>query len=313
MRVLAGFDAGQTHTTCRLSPAEDPGRPLAEGRGPGVRHLAEAHGDALFQAALTESLRDARRQLPSGHQAATVWAAGVGASGIEQGSRVQSRGLSLAAAALQLPAKRLVVTGDERTALRGAFPSGPGLVVISGTGMICLGRDGQGREARCGGWGWLLDEAGAASSIGQQALACSLLMADGRLPETVLRTRLWARLGARSPQEIKALVVQEGFGAAGFAALAPAVETLAGEEDPHAAAIISRSAQALAGSLAAVAERLDLSGPLIHGCGGAWRNLTTLRQSTQAQLAQRLPDARWLEQAGDACDGALQMAFQAGA
>jgi len=85
-------------------------------------------------------------------------AAAVGASGIEQDSLTQREGEDLAAEIL--PRARVVVTGDEQTALRSAFPDRPGIVLISGTGMICMGHDGLGHEARSGGWGWLLDEAG---------------------------------------------------------------------------------------------------------------------------------------------------------
>lgn len=58
---------------------------------------------------------------------------------------------------------------------------------------------------------WLLDEAGSAMNLGHQALARSLLMADGRLPETGLRDQLWARLGATTPQQIKAFGGERGL------------------------------------------------------------------------------------------------------
>ena len=43
LRLIAGFDAGQTHTTCRLSDASGDAV-LAEGQGPGVCHLAAPAG-----------------------------------------------------------------------------------------------------------------------------------------------------------------------------------------------------------------------------------------------------------------------------
>ena len=137
--VIAGFDAGQTHTSCRLAEVGS-GRILAEGEGPGVSHLATGEGPERFRQALQGSLGAACRHLES---ARDLLAAGIGASGIEQDSSVQRQGLELAARVLQLPQTRLVVTGDERTALRGAFPDGPGVVVISGTGTIAVGRDGR--------------------------------------------------------------------------------------------------------------------------------------------------------------------------
>ncbi|MCX5949781.1 MAG: N-acetylglucosamine kinase, partial [Cyanobacteria bacterium] len=191
--LIAGFDAGQTHTTCRLADRLS-GVTLAEGEGPGVSHLAAAAGREKFAAALRQSLEAARQALPTGRHRDPLEAAAVGASGIEANSAVQQEGLDLAAEALALPAQRLVVTGDERTALRGAFPNAAGIVVISGTGTIAVGRDGRGREHRCAGWGWLLDGAGSAMDIGRVGLALSLRMVDGREPVSGLGAALWQAL-----------------------------------------------------------------------------------------------------------------------
>jgi glucosamine kinase len=315
--LIAGFDAGQSHTLCRIASARG-GAALAEGQGPGVCHLAAQGGPERFAEALRESLIRARAQLhdrcdPAG--AAPLQAAAVGASGIEQGTPVQRQGQELAAAALGLPVERMAATGDERTALRGAFSGGGGggIVVISGTGTITLGRNAAGREHRCAGWGWLLDGAGSAMDIGRDALALSLRMADGRLAATPLLAELWSALGldpddAAAPQRIKAMAVDAAFGAAGFARLAPRVETLAQRGEVEAEKILARNAAALAESVAAVARALDLSRPAVCGLGGALTHLQRLRACFQQALAKQLPGASVVPPAGDACDGALALA-----
>jgi len=55
--LIAGFDAGQTHTTCRLATLLPDGSWLAqgEGQGSGVSHLAADGGSARFVAALQSS------------------------------------------------------------------------------------------------------------------------------------------------------------------------------------------------------------------------------------------------------------------
>jgi N-acetylglucosamine kinase-like BadF-type ATPase len=320
--LLAGFDAGQSHSRCRLAPAAG-GPPLVEGLGPGVCHLAAPDGPERFAAALRESLIRARAHLhdrrdPAG--AAPLRAAVVGASGIEQGTPLQQQGQAIAAACLGLAPQRLLVTGDERTGLRGAFPQGPGILVISGTGTIALGRDGQdrdgqGREHRCAGWGWLLDGAGSAMDIGRDGLALSLRMADGRQAISPLLETLWRGLALDpadplAPQAIKARVVDPAFGAAGFARLAPLIQDLAAAGDPQAAAILRRHGDALAEMVAAVAQALRLQEPPVCGLGGALTHLTGLAQAFRDHLAQRLPGARLVAPAGDACDGALALAAE---
>jgi N-acetylglucosamine kinase-like BadF-type ATPase len=345
--LIAGFDAGQTHTTCRLAEARN-GRVLAEGEGPGVCHLAAPGGEERFRQALLGSLAEALARLgdgggasagtmlpadrrdPGGMQAPVqpvsdgrtaacgegpvLLAAAVGASGIERGSAVERRGLALAAEALGLDPGWLWVGGDERTALRGAFPEGAGIIVISGTGTIALGRDGLGREHRCAGWGWLLDGEGSAFDIGRDGLALTLQMADGRCRRGPLLEVLWRGLeldpaDPGAPQEIKARVVMPGFVPAGLARLAPLVEAAAADGDGAAAGILRRHGEALAESVAGVAQALALEAPPVAALGGAITHLALFRRQFQEALAVRLPAAQLRQPAGDAASGALAIAL----
>ena len=281
-QLIAGFDAGQTHTTCRLARRTTSGElePLAEGKGPGVRHLAAPEGEERFAAALRLSMAAAAAAM--GCEGVELVSAAIGASGIEAGSPVQAQGQELAVAALALPPERVTVTGDERTALRGAFPRGAGILVISGTGCIAVGRNGNGQEHRCGGWGWLLDRSGSAMDIGRDALMASVRMADGREGDTTLRHSLWSALAVDSAQDLKALVVGADFGPAGFASLAPCVDQLAAAGDIGAVAIIERSAAGLADLVAGVATALDLPCPAVAAVGGAITHLGTLQRGPGA-------------------------------
>jgi len=355
--LIAGFDAGQTHTTCRLAEVGS-GRVVAEGQGPGVCHLAAPDGPHRFQLAMRQSLDAALGRLAAGavHPVPSTLSAGpssagsegavdaklpdpvatavplppplagatprlsgalaaaaVGASGIEIDTAVQKQGLALAAEALGLPPHRLWVGGDERTALRGAFPDGPGIVVISGTGTIAVGRDGRGREHRCAGWGWILDGAGSAFDIGRDGLALALRMADGRVPTGPLQARLWQALeldpgDPGAAQAIKARVVQPGFAPAGLAALAPVLEALAEEGEVAALELLRRHAHALAASTCGVARSLQLEAPPVATLGGAITHLQTFRALYREELSLRWPRAVLVTPAGDAASGALAIA-----
>ena len=305
MMLLAGLDAGQTRTRCRISRWDNGGwTPLGEGDGPGVSHLDAAGGEQRFLEAIRVSAAKA------GHtpDSQSLNAAVIGASGIEHGSALEARAAGLIAQALGLPLQQVAATGDERTALRGAFPDGAGIVLISGTGMICLGRNERGVEHRCGGWGWRLDGAGAAFDLGHQGLQLTLQMADGRCPDHPLRQQLWGQLGCSSSAELKALVVQPGFEPANFAQLAPSVVACADAGHPGARAIVSRSARALAASVHTVSETLQLTAPTVVGLGGALEHLPSFERAVHDALETLQPGAVWQRAAGDACSGALTMA-----
>ena len=307
--LIAGFDAGQTHTRCRLElwDPDRPPAPLGEGEGSGVCHLDAPEGSKRFEDAIRSSLVAALAQanLPLN---SPIAAAVVGASGIEQGTDLQARGQALLGRLLGLQPDQSLVTGDERTALHGAFPASAGLVLISGTGMICVGRDDAGREQRSGGWGWRLDGGGSAFDIGHQGLQLSLRMADGRLPETPLRQRLWTALNCHSPAQVKALAAGPGLGVADLARLAPLVHAQAEAGDKLALEVLRHSAAALGEAAAAVSRALKLEATAISPHGGAITHLTLFRQLVGEQLDQRLPRWHWSAARGTACDGALSLA-----
>ena len=303
--LFAGFDAGQTRTRCRISRwVPDGWMTIGEGQGSGVCHLDAPDGAARFRDAVGSSLKAALGQ----RDAMELDGAVIGASGIEQGTELQQRAGGLIAEELLMPPDHVLATGDERTALRGAFPDGPGIVLISGTGMICIGRNARGEEARSGGWGWLLDGAGAAFDLGHQGLQLSLRMADGRLPDHPLRQHLWDAINCRSSAQVKAMVVNPDFGTAGFAALAPLVVTAAEEGLQEASQILRRSAHALSECVVSVGGRLELATPRIAARGGAIEHLQGYRRMIEEVLRHQLPQAQWSAAAGDACDGALTLA-----
>ena len=303
--VLAGFDAGQTHCRCRLSRWTPAGwQCLGEGTGTGVSHLDAPGGEERFREAIRSSLQAAWPD----HHDEPLSAAAVGASGVEAGTGLQARAASLLREVVHLPNDRCVATGDERTALRGAFAEQAGIVLISGTGMIVVGRNTLGEEQRCGGWGWRLDGAGSAFDIGHQGVQVSLRMADGRLTDGPLRQSLWGRLGCRSANDLKTLVVRPDHQPADLARLAPLVDEAAAQGDREAQRILDRSAFALAEAASAVARTLHLKTPNLCAHGGALLNLRQFNRAVHEEMQQHLPAARWTQPLGDACDGALAIA-----
>ena len=64
-------------------------------------------------------------------------------------------------------ATRVEVLSDAQAALLGALGETPGILILSGTGSIVIGRDADGRWARAGGLGPLLGDEGSAFWIGR--------------------------------------------------------------------------------------------------------------------------------------------------
>ena len=133
-------------------------------------------------------------------------------------------------------------------------------------------------------------------------------MADGRLPDDPLRLQIWNQMGCDSHAAVKARVVQNDFGTADFAALAPLVVKAATDGCSGAEEIVQRSATTLSSCISTVAQQLSLRSPVVVCHGGAVTHLQGFRTTVQQAIDQSIPEARWGKAKGDACDGALLMA-----
>jgi N-acetylglucosamine kinase-like BadF-type ATPase len=188
-----------------------------------------------------------------------------------------------------LPDCRITVVHDARLVLAAAgFESG--IALISGTGSVAYGRDGNGREARAGGWGWLIGDDGSGAWLAREAAREVMLRCDsgeplGRLGEVMLgavkarsATELMGRLNAlNEPRD--------------WAALASVVFEAA-SSDAGAASLVERTASALAELVGLVREQLSLDGPLVLA-GGQLLNQPRLESAVRTRLgaATRLQEA----------------------
>lgn len=100
----------------------------------------------------------------------------------------------------------IVIAGDQEAALAGAAGSNPGILLIAGTGSICIGQDGQGHIYRSGGYGHIIDDAGSAYDVGRNILAAIVRAEDGRQKKTALKEVVYRFLNVHSIEELIAYV-----------------------------------------------------------------------------------------------------------
>ena len=148
-------------------------------------------------------------------------------------------------------------TNDLETGLMAAQPA-PGaaarVLVLSGTGSCCFGRNVRGQTAKVDGWGHLLGDKGSGYDIGLQALHAVLWHYD--LAETwpPLGARLLRALQLNEPDDLIAWV--QHAAKPEVAALAVEVFETADTGDRLALHIISLAVEGLVGSASACAGRL---------------------------------------------------------
>ncbi len=154
-------------------------------------------------------------------------------------------------------AERVRLTNDGELLLAG-LEKAVGVVLISGTGSIALGRDASGRRARSGGWGHILGDEGSGYYIAQQALQAVVRSSDGRGPQTALRERILQAWNLRDTDELIGEVYGEPEKSK-IASLSSCVMITARGGDQVAASILQQAARELALAVHAVCQALNFS------------------------------------------------------
>ncbi|MCB2154509.1 ROK family protein [bacterium] len=166
---------------------------------------------------------------------------------------------------------RLIVVNDAVIAMVALLGRLHGMLVIAGTGSICIGyNEHTGDSTRCGGWGHLLADEGAGYQIGLSALRAILKELDGRGPKTSLSKTILDHLELSEPRDILTWLYRETAGKASVAALSRFVMAADEDGDEAAASILDKQAAALAGLVKPVYDRLfhDESKPVQIGLWG---------------------------------------------
>ena len=198
-----------------------------------------------------------------------------------------------------VPGARVDVIHDTRLVL-AAGETAVGIALIAGTGSVAWGTapsaSGADRQARSGGWGYLLGDEGSGYWLGREAVRHTLRRHDrGQQPDLLSRTLL-AACGVSAPEKLIGLFHGD-TGRRYWAAKADAVFTAAGQGHRPSLRMIADAARHLSGLAADTAGRLQLQGPVIVG-GGLGMNQPLLQERLSAELADAgLTDIRFLTRA----------------
>lgn len=256
--AVLGLDAGGTRTSAVA--VDSSGEVLWQGAG-GAGSLTRVGAERA--AGVVISLWEQARRALDGRGVELV-ALGAGFAGARSDSsrqEIEQRLGDLPGGAPAGGPPSIVVTHDAHAALVGAIGlAGPGCIVISGTGSICMLRNENGRSVLAGGWGWPLGDEGSGTWIGWKAVRRALAgweaAAAADLVEMVLVA--WG-LASREvqPHDLMRAAAEAPLEPSRYAALAPEVLELARSGDREALGIVAEAGLRL-GSL--VAEACDCSG-----------------------------------------------------
>jgi N-acetylmuramic acid 6-phosphate etherase len=186
------------------------------------------------------------------------------------------------------PGAAIVVGSDRDSGFAAAFRDGDGIVVNAGTGSSITGRRG-GRVESAGGWGHILGDTGGGYFLAVQTLRLVLREYDLQRTTTRLAHSILRELGLNSLDELVRWA--QAAGKIDLAMLAPIVFAAAEEGHNEVKEILRAGATVLAEYTAAVARRLDFSGPPVRLMGGLFCGHTVYAEIFRKALSQFLPES----------------------
>jgi glucosamine kinase len=305
-----GIDGGGTKTACAVG---DESRLLATAMA-GASNIVRV-GERQARESLAQSVRQACAA--AGIAPAEVARTCIGGSGAAH-PELAAKIRQILTAILPTPVD---VVGDMQIALEAAFDTGPGVVVIAGTGSIAYGRDRQGKTLRAGGWGFAIGDEGSAHWIGRAAVSAVLRAADRSeaapetrvsSPDSTLATALLKAWGVASLADLARAA--NAIPPPNFAALFPAV---AAADDNLARDVLTRAGGELAQLAAVVLHRLFVGAHTasvpVAMTGGVFRHSPLVRQVFCNELRALVARVEVNPQVVEPVEGALRLARRAAA
>lgn len=274
MKAL-GIDAGGSST--RWLILDDAERILGRGS------LLPITGHVFNEADRQQNLERLQQLLSEVKQLAIPKAVVAGITGFHKQTPAQEMFLQLISAAFDLPRERVDLDNDLHVAYAAAFAPGEGVLLYAGTGSVGYHETVSGEVLRAGGYGFLVDDAGAGYWIGHEGIKAVMRLYDqlGYPAETELARGIYQQLGSYTWSELMPAIYAGGRST--IAGLAPIVAKAAHLGDDAAIAILGRSGTELARLATVILQRLDQALPVVFS-GGISQLSPIVEQSLRAAL-----------------------------
>jgi N-acetylglucosamine kinase-like BadF-type ATPase len=158
----------------------------------------------------------------------------------------------------RLKFRKIEVTTDAEIALFAATEGKEGLVIIAGTGSVCMGKNVKGESASAGGWGPIAGDEGGGAGISRRALQAIAKSSDGRGKPTKLSDYAVDYFRAGRLEDLSVAIYAPQVDNARIAGFAKFVVQAASENDEVAMEVIAEAGRELGIAAVAVIEKLKL-------------------------------------------------------
>lgn len=198
------------------------------------------------------------------------------------------------------------VVNDAVIAHASLLKGDDGIITISGTGSISIGKRGN-EIVRAGGWGHILGDEGSGYHISLKVLKRAVYEYDMGFKESALTLNILKKLDIKSVEEIKDFVYKSDK--ASIASLVPVVVE-SSQYDSYAKQILFEAAEDLANITYMVANKLVMFDEVKVGVKGSiLTKVDIIKETFKKLLIQKLNNVNLIEEDVPAAKGAFYLAL----
>ena len=281
--LFIGIDGGGTKTDSLCTDSE--GHQFGSGSSGPTNLTSTTVGAASFN--LKEAVRQSLEKVVGEY---TVKHVVMGLAGLDSSREYESSYRTFFDILKPFSVERFTLINDSAIALANGSDSPNAVILISGTGSICFGRNTAGATAKTGGMDYLLTDQGSGYDIGRHVLREAVKSFDGRREKTVLEELVARHFGLRDLSDLKSEVYNPVLSKIEVAELAQLCSQAYEQNDPAAQAIFSWAEQELCLLVITVLRRLELmTTPCDIVFSGSVLQVPHIYQSLEKLLKEKHP------------------------
>ncbi len=204
---------------------------------------------------------------------------------------------------------KVLAVNDGYASLYATLGDRAGVVIASGTGSICWGKNDAGEVCRVGGWGYLFSDEGSGYSMVRDALETVCRTIDKRASKgALLLEELMKDFGVHTYEELISEIYLSPTPQS-LAAYFPLVVKAAKEHDPLALEVIDRGMEQLVELVAAAARQMGMYPVFTVGMtGSVLSKVEITRELFMQKMVERFPKCTIVADKCENVDGALFLA-----
>lgn len=250
MSYVIGIDGGGTKTALKLADEQGNLALVNEGGPCNINSMGREYVQKMLKELIEDTLNKANITMDQ------IKVLCIGTAGVDRPADKKIMTEIIKATGFE---GNTIVTNDAETALFGGVGGDEGVILISGTGSICFGRNSSGESKRSGGWGHIIGDEGSGYYIGINAINRIAKAHDGIEEKTIMTDLILNHLNLQSPEGLIEFVYRSGAGKSEIASLARLVDEAYKQGDTIAEEILLRSAFELFLCCKAVIDYLKLN------------------------------------------------------